>query len=321
MAVAVWAGAFVVLGALAQAICVRRDRRRFPPPGRIVNGRHVREVGRCGPVVAFEAGIAASSSNWHAVQSELAASARTFSYDRPGFGWSVPLRRTWSLQTLTDDLHSLIRAIGVPRPLVLTGHSFGTYIVRVYAHRFPEDVAGLVLVDPVTPEEWMDPGWRGRARLRRAVLLAHVASVLARVGLVRLALWGLLRRGGGKAGPVLGLSRDLRRIASEVAKLSPDLVPALRARWSEPQFFTAMARYIRSLPACAAEAAGQPIPAGLPVTVFSGAHQSPERLAEHKAFATRHVVVEGSSHWIHLDRPRLVADAIRTMAAAPDRNE
>jgi pimeloyl-ACP methyl ester carboxylesterase len=315
VAVAVWAGALLALGALAQAICVRRDRRRFPPPGRVINGRHVRHVGDRGPVVVFEAGIAASSANWSKVQSELAASARTYSYDRPGFGWSAPRRGTCSLKTLTDDLHALIRAMGVPCPVVLAGHSFGTYIVRVYAHRFPKDVAGLVLVDPVTPEEWMNPGWRGRVRLGRAVFFAHVASALAAVGLARLGLWGLLRRGGGQAGPVLGLSRTMRRIAGEVAKLPPELVPALRASWSEPRFFTTLAAYVRSMPAFAAEAARQPIPAGLPVIVLSGAHQSPERLAAHRALATRHVVIEGSAHWIHLDQPRLVADAVREVAA------
>jgi pimeloyl-ACP methyl ester carboxylesterase len=318
MVIAGWAGIVLALCALAQAMCVRRDRQRFPPPGRIVNGRHVRQVGSRGPAVAFEAGIGASSSNWGIVQAELATSARTFSYDRPGLGWSAPARGRCSLRTLTDDLHELIRAADVPRPVVLTGHSFGTYIARVYAHRFPEDVIGLVLVDPVTPEEWLNPDWRSRARLRNALIFAHAASVLATIGVVRLGLWGLLRRGQGKAGPVLGLSGELRRIAGEVAKLPPDLVPLLRARWSEPRFFTTLAEYIRSLPACAAEAARHPIPAGLPVTVFSGAHQPPDLLAAHRQLATRHVVVEGSSHWIHLDQPHLVADAIRAMAAGSE---
>lgn len=315
MAIAGWAAAILALCAIVQAFYVRHDRRRFPPPGRIVNGRHVREMGGSGPVVVFEAGIAASSSNWWPVQTLLAASARTVSYDRPGLGWSTSSRGHWTLRSLTDELHALIRALDLPRPLVLTGHSFGTYIVRVYAHRFPEDVAGLVLVDPVTPEEWANPGWRDRVRLRRAMFFAYLASVLALFGLVRVGLWGLLRRGGGNAGPVLGLSRDMRRIASEAAKLPPDLLPALRARWSEPRFFTMLAAYVRAMPACAAEAARQPIPPGVPVTVLSGAHQPKSVLEVHHALATRHLIVEGSGHWIHLDRPELVAEAIVETAA------
>jgi pimeloyl-ACP methyl ester carboxylesterase len=107
----------------------------------------------------------------------------------------------------------------------------------------------------------------------------------------------------------------MRRIAGEAAKLPPDLLPALRARWSEPRFFTMLAASVRAMPACAAEAARQPIPVGMPVTVLSGAHQPPALLEAHQALATRHVVVEGSGHWIHLDQPELVAEAIREIAA------
>src|SRR4029453_3727834 len=93
----------------------------------------------------------------------------------------------------------------------------------------------------------------------RAAGWAWLAALAAPFGLIRLGLWGVLRRGGGNAGP-LGVIPTMRRIAGETAKLPPEVVPALRARWSEPQFFTTMARYIRSLPSCAEEGARQPIP-------------------------------------------------------------
>jgi pimeloyl-ACP methyl ester carboxylesterase len=302
--------ATLALGAVVQSLCVRRDRRRFPAPGRIVNGRHVRQIGTDGPAVLFEAGLTASSSGWLKVQNELAAFAQTFSYDRPGLGWSAPVDEEISLERLTDELHALVGALDVPRPFVLVGHSFGTYIARAYAHRFREDVAALVLIDPVASLEWEVPGQRNR--LARAVFFSHVAGALASVGLVRLGLWGVLRRGHGKAGPLLGLSSTMRRIAGEVAKLPPDLVPPLRAQWSDRRFFVTMARYIRSLPACAIEAAERPIPAGLPVIVLSGAHQSPDYLAAHRALATRHLDVTGTGHWIHLDHPEVVAREIRS---------
>ena len=130
----------LMLGAAVQALCARADRRRFAPPGRMVDGLHVYAMGAGGRPVVFEAGLAATSLNWRPVQHALAAQARTVSYDRAGLGWSARATGAPSLNRMTDDLHRLIRALDLPRPLVLVGHSFGTWVVRVYAHRYPDDV-------------------------------------------------------------------------------------------------------------------------------------------------------------------------------------
>ena len=304
--------ALAVLAAagILQAVRVRRDRRRFPPIGRLIAGLHVYHVGGRGPAVVFEAGLAATCLNWSRVQSELAACAQTFSYDRAGLGWSPPVRGERSLRRWTDDLHRLIHALNLPRPVVLVGHSFGTYVVRVYANRFPDEVSALVLVDPVTPEEFGAPAWRTRMKLWRVEGFSYVAAAFAACGVARLGLWALFRRGNGNPGPVLGLHGTARRIASEAAKLPGEAIPPLRARWSEAGFYRELAASVRSLPACAREASRRPVPPGIPVIVLSGAHQSAEALAAHEALATRHVVVQESAHWLHLDRPALVAEAI-----------
>jgi pimeloyl-ACP methyl ester carboxylesterase len=310
MVFAVFAAAILATGATIQAVSVRRDRRHFRAPGRLVERLHVRDAGSGEPPVVFEAGISASSSNWSGLQSAVASVTRTISYDRPGVGWSPAQSTGCSLGVMVNALHRLTRALELSRPFVIVAHSFGSYIARVYAHRFRDDVAALVLIDPVTPEEWTRPGWAARWRLWRSAGWAYVGAAAASVGLVRLGLWSVLRRGGGRPGP-LGVSGTLRRIAGEVAKLPAEVVPALRARWSEPQFFTTMARSIRSLPSCAAEAARQPIPADVPVTVISSARHSREELDAHAAFATRHLIVEHTGHWIHLDHPAVVVAEIR----------
>lgn len=319
MWIAALVAAGLVLGAAAQAVCVRRDRRRFAPAGQIVDGLHVCRAGSQGPVVVFEAGLAATCLNWSLVQTALETRARTVSYDRAGLGWSGPTGGDRSLRRVTDDLHRLIRGLHLPRPVILTGHSFGALIVRAYARRFPDDVSALVLVDPATPEEFIRPPLRTRLRLWRATLFAYGAAALAACGIVRVGLWGMLRRGAGNPGPLLGLFETPRRLAVEVAKLPREAVPALRARWSEPRFFRELGASIRSLPACAAEAA-KPIPDGVPVVVLSGGHQSPASLHAHARPATRHIVVPGSAHWIHLDRPSLVADAILDVARTVGRD-
>jgi pimeloyl-ACP methyl ester carboxylesterase len=227
---------------------------------------------------------------------------------------------------MADDLHELVCRMEVPKPYILAGHSFAAYILRIYSSRFADEVAGIVLVDPLTPEEWIAPTREQRARLRRGVWFSCAGGILGAVGVIRFCLW-LLQR-GNNAVPIRVLGafgarakETVERILGELAKLPPDVVRLIRERWSNPKFFWTMAAYIRALPACAAEASGCDIPSNIPVTVISGAHQPAVRMAEHAALAGhslrgRHIIADKSAHWIHLDQPELVVQAFREMTQA-----
>lgn len=322
--------AVLFLQALAQLLCVRRDARKFPPPGRIINtsrgSMHVRQMGSGGPAIILEAGIAASSLNWSILQPQLAPFAATYSYDRPGFGWSAPSGRECTLQEMSDDLHAVVTALKITTPYVLVGHSYGALILSVYAQRFPQELAGIILVDPLTPEEWIKPHRSQRWQLWRGVWFSRVGAVLGGIGVVRFCLWLLVQR-GNSAVPrrVLGLfggkaSETGQRIVGELAKLPPQTVRLIRERWSHGRFFLTMSRYIQTLPQNAAEASHFQIPAHIPVIVISGAHQLPVRLAEHQAIAAhslrgKHLIAEKGAHWVHLDQPELIVEAFRTIVA------
>ncbi|HET7872022.1 MAG TPA: alpha/beta fold hydrolase, partial [Terriglobales bacterium] len=284
----------LALQVTAQLLCARIDRRKFPPPGRLVPipgaKIHVQQAGSGSPAIVLESGIAASSLSWCLLQPTLAEIGKTYSYDRAGFGWSVSQTHDYSLDRIAEDLHNLLRALGVPAPYILVGHSFGGYIARAYAQRFAGELAGVVLLDPLTPEEWVAPTLVQRWMLRRAVWFSRIGGIMAGLGVLRFCLW-LLQRGnpqmprnvlaafGAKAFDTVG------RILRELNKLPPEVVRVIRARWSTPPFFWTMASYIESLPRCAGELHGCAIPAEVPVTVLSGAHQSQERLREHAAIA------------------------------------
>jgi len=320
--------AVLLLLIAAQLLCLWLDGRKFRAPGALVKIKnrtvHVHQLGAGSPPIILEAGIAATSLNWSILQPQLAKLATTYSYDRAGFGWSKSRSRECTLQRMSDDLHELVTALNIPKPYVLMGHSYAAYILRVYSHRFPEELAGIILIDPLTPEEWIKPRRFQRWQLRRGVWFSRAGAMLGSIGVNRFCLWLLQRGNSAVPSRVLSVfgtkaSETGHRILGELAKLPPETVRLIRERWNHAEFFLTMARYIRTLPAAAAEASQSRIPAHIPVTVISGAHQPPVRMAEHKALAAcslqgRHLVAAKSAHWIHLDQPELIVEAFCEMA-------
>src|ERR1041385_6458700 len=315
--------AILLLQMAAQLLCLWLDGRKYRAPGTLLKlphrVLHVHRLGEGAPPVILEAGIAASSLNWSILQPQLAALTSTYSYDRAGFGWSSRGSRACNLQRMAADLHAVVTAARVATPYVLAGHSYAAYILRIYAQRFPDELAGVILVDPLTPEEWIKPRRFQRWQLRRGVWFSRAGAALGSSGVNRFCRWLLQRGNSAVPSRVLSMfgaraSETGHRILGELAKLPPETVRLIRERWSHAEFFLTMARYIRTLPAAAAEAAQSQIPARIPVTVISGAHQPPVRMAEHQAIAGhslqgRHLVAANSAHWIHLDRPELIVSS------------
>ena len=323
----------LVLQIAAQILCVWLDGRKFHAPGTLVKlpnrTVHVQQSGSGTPAIVLESGITASSLNWSILQAELAAFATVYSYDRAGLGWSSATGRQCHICQMADELHQWIEALRVPKPYVLAGHSYAGYILRVYAQRFPDEIAGIILIDPLTPEEWIKPDRAQRAQIRRGVWFSRAGAVVSGLGVLRFCLWLLQRGNNAVPRRVLGsfgsgAKSTVERILGELAKLPPQTVRLIRERWGHPKFFLVMARYIESLPACAAEVSGYEIPAHIPVTVISGAHQAGVRLSEHKAIAEhsqrgRHIIAAKGAHWVHLDQPELIVQAFREMAAEVNR--
>jgi pimeloyl-ACP methyl ester carboxylesterase len=336
--------AVVLTGVVYQAMGMARDARRFPAPGRLIDvggyRLHLREMAPAAagvapgtPTVLLEAGIAASSLSWSKVLPEVAKFARVVAYDRAGLGWSDASPRPRTPPHIAEELHTLLDRANVPRPLVLVGHSFGGYCVRYYAHKFPEEVAGMVLVDAVHAAEWEPDavGPQQRRMIRGAVLFSRIGALLARVGFVRLVLERLERgaTGAPKAtarafGP--SAEKFLGRIIGEVRKLPPDAVPLVRMLWCQPRCFVSTARYVSALPASAAVVASLGKLGAMPLAVLSGSHHPEPRAKEQAELAelssaSKHVIASASAHWIHLDEPELVVSAIREVVEAARENQ
>jgi pimeloyl-ACP methyl ester carboxylesterase len=114
----------------------------------------------------------------------------------------------------------------------------------------------------------------------------------------------------------------ISRLVGEVRKMPPATWPMVRAHWCLAKSFLGMAGYLESLPASAEEAAAlvdyPGAPCAIPVTVLSASNATPEQLEEREGMARRsprgrHIIARKSGHWIQLDEPDLVVEAIREM--------
>jgi pimeloyl-ACP methyl ester carboxylesterase len=197
--------------------------------------------------------------------------------------------------------------------------------MRRYALLHPENVASILLVDPMRCEEWppLDPS--KQSQLDRGKRLSSVAVPIARFGIARLALTSLLSRSGRISGKLAGATGSggrhvLNRVTEEVGKMPREVWPIVAAHWSRPGFYVGMRRYVEAVPATVKEMhCAEPI-RGIPVTVLTPGKStplSPEQL-DRIGDQVQQIIAPASAHWIHLDEPGLVVDAIREMVAAAD---
>jgi pimeloyl-ACP methyl ester carboxylesterase len=299
---------------------------RFPPPGTFVDvggfRLHLHAQGHGSPTVVFDAALGGSSLSWSLVQPRVAEITRTCSYDRAGFGWSDagPMPRTAG--RIADELYTLLVRARMDPPFVLVGHSYGALVMRVFASRHPAEVAGLVLVEPAIAEDWIDPNEVERYRIEHGVRLCRQGARAARLGLARLVSV-LVRLGALDAARriVALVSRGtLRRGAAEMVapmnKLPPALRPALHHMWTRPQFFDALGSQIETIRQSAREVLdAEPVGNDLPLLVISATEPHPHHVMMQEALARRssngrRLVAVDSGHWVPLDDPDTVVDAI-----------
>ena len=313
------------LGALYQAVGTRRDRKRFPPPGRMVDvgghRLHLLESGSGGPTIVLEAGLMSTVMSWSNLQRELEKSYRVFSYDRAGLGWSDPGPMPRTAERIVDELHTLLQRAAVPPPYILVGHSFGGLTIPLFAARFPEETAGMVLVDPVVPAEWNPPSEHDHKLTRIGAQVCRRAALLSRVGLIRFVAFLLTTCAGKFAGYLVRLIS--RGAPAESGSVSSPWFAALPANeramasvfWIQQKFALTIASQLENLPVSAAQMAEHDSVCDKPVVILSARTAPDQRRKEHAAMANRlplgnHVMAGRSNHWIMQEEPELVVRAI-----------
>lgn len=152
LVLAILLAALPIAGFGYETIASAVDAWRFPPPGKLVtvdgHQMHINCTGEGAPTVVMDAGLGGWSLDWSAVQPDVARFTRVCSYDRAGVGWSEPGANSGDAQQAVADLHALLANSGERGPFVVVGHSNGGLRAVLYAHSYPQEVAGVVLVDP-----------------------------------------------------------------------------------------------------------------------------------------------------------------------------
>ena len=169
------------------------DTRAFPAPGQLVDvgGRslHLRCTGSGSPTVLLQPGGGAMSSNLAWITPVVAQDTRVCVYDRAGRGWSDPADTPQDAARITTDLHTLLQRAGVAGPYVLAGHSFGGLYSLTFADHYPEEVAGMVLIDSTAPASADSVTASSTDEAGSSDLMARAStliSVTGRLGLARL---------------------------------------------------------------------------------------------------------------------------------------
>jgi pimeloyl-ACP methyl ester carboxylesterase len=273
--------ALAVIGAIYQAIATEIDRRAYPAPGEMVDvgthRLHINCSGRGSPTVVLESGNGGMSAHWTNVQQEAARTTRVCAYDRAGLGWSEPGPEPRDARQVSGELQTLLANAGIEGPYVLVGHSYGGLYARMYADRYPGEVAGVVLVDSSHPEQFTRSP-EGRALYERARWLTALVPPFTRLGVIRF---------------------------SDFFPAHPDLPPRQRAQVetfnSSTRHLGTTAEEFRATPETAAQVRGTDGLADKPLAVISAGEQSPGWLEMQDELAAlssnhNHRVVEGATH-------------------------
>ena len=288
-----------------------RDARAFPMPGRLIDvgdhRLHIWCIGQGSPTILMLAGGGSPSVNSYDLQAQLATTSRVCSYDRAGLGWSDPPKQAMGLPRIVADLDKLLSRSGEKGPYLLVPESFGGMVALTMATRMPDQVAGIVAVDPSEPDSWH-----------------RLSGAMCAPGKMRDHLWQIAWR--------VGLVRALfdSRAPAWVANMSPRVRGQFAAIWSRP-----MASFANDW----IDAYEQTPPSDLPKTLpgllgdkplivishgRSGDYLSkefeqswPQAQEAWTRLSTRgdHLIARDNGHPIAQENPRLVADAVARVVA------
>jgi pimeloyl-ACP methyl ester carboxylesterase len=291
-----------LVGYIYEPIAEASDAKTYPPPGQLVDvggyRLHLNCTGTGSPTVVIDSGQGDWSASWSSwVQPEVAKTTRVCTYDRAGYGWSESGSRPPTVEQFAKELHTLLQNAGIPGPYVLVGHSLGGFTVRVFVHEYVADVAGVVLVESMTPRQARPSATDTPPAATRSSGFS-ILTFPARIGLVRLF-----------AGP-LGLKSGL----------PPEVQPAYTAFSVTPRSFQTILDEGVGMPESLIQADTVKTFGDIPLIVLTGKlNTTPKSWQEWQtellqlSSNSQQLFAEHSGHNIQLEQPEAAVAAIIQM--------
>jgi pimeloyl-ACP methyl ester carboxylesterase len=312
----------VVLAQAIPASVPAEDQRMFlyTKPGQLVEigGRRINLhcMGEGRPTVVLMAGLFSWSLVWYKTQPVIAQKTRVCAFDRAAYGFSDPAPRPQVISEVVEDLHKALQAASLPGPYVLVAHSLGGLEARVYAQRWPKDVAGMVLVDTSPAGEGLineaQPGFDEAAgREHYAAKMLHCAFLALK-------------------GPFDPSTSDFKECSAPLPADTPTAFQSAWTRFFTPEYFANKVSLMSCLYTHEYDSADHQNLGAMPLVVLSIEHPFDEgtpataRLDRsygkvwnalhqdlaHLSSRGTHRIIKDSAHHIQLDQPQAVIDAV-----------
>ncbi|MEK3977636.1 alpha/beta fold hydrolase [Psychrobacillus sp. FSL K6-2836] len=138
--------------------------------------------------VILDAGLSCCSIDWYYIQPKVSEFSQVISFDRAGYGWSSSAKGKYTSENVVEDLIKVLEKINAKPPYILVGHSFGGLNMRLFASKYPEKVAALILIDSVHENRYLSSEWDAERKNihKKNLRLFRLGYITSSIGIARL---------------------------------------------------------------------------------------------------------------------------------------
>lgn len=255
--------------------------------------------------VILDAGLSCCSIDWYYIQPQVSEFSKVISFDRAGYGWSSSVKGKYTSENVVEDLIKVLEKLNAKPPYVLVGHSFGGLNMRLFASKYPEKVAALILIDSVHEKRYLSSEWdEERKNIHKKNLrLFRLGYITSSLGIPR-----LLKQPVGRK----RLPEPYQKYINYIG-------------YNQKTFEAVYKEFFYSEESAFQLKDSKPLNKELPITVLSS-NNNDASWVEHQNILSNLTnntvqIKTEDGHSIHLENPEIVIDTIKEVINELDKNK